>query len=159
MGNTAPSDILIRCLLVPLRTVNLLIPSATIAEITTYEEPLPAPLAPDWIMGMSMWRGLSIPLLSLDSLLGNQDIGRSKNSKIAVFNTLNGNPAVPFFAVETEGIPRIYQVTADTLEVVDREQDQQGPILSRVMIDGVEAIIPDLDALENKLIQQGMRLN
>lgn len=158
MAATNPVSNMVRCLLIPLRNTEMLVPSSAIAEISPYEEPMPAPLAPEWLLGMMMWRGLSIPLLSVDKMMGVDVIGHKRTNKIAVFNTLNGSPSVPFFAVETQGIPRLFQVTEGSLELEETEQSSSGPVLCQVNIEGNHVVIPDLDLLENTLIQQGMRL-
>lgn len=158
MAATKPIDSMLRCLLVPLRNTELLVPSSAIAEVSPFEEPMPAPLAPDWILGMMLWRGLSIPLLSLDRMMGVEVIGHKRASKIAIFNTINGNPSLPFFAVETQGIPRLFQVSEGALELEQMENSSSDPVLCKVNIDGNHVVIPDLDMLENTLVQQGMRL-
>lgn len=158
MAATNPVNEMVRCLLVPLRKTEMLVPSSAIAEVTAYEEPMPAPLAPDWLLGMMLWRGLSIPLLSIDRLMGVEVVGHKRTNKIAVFNTLNSNPSVPFFAVETQGIPRLFQVTEGSLALEETEQSSLDSVLCTVNIEGNHVVIPDLDMLENKLLQQGMRL-
>ena len=143
----------IRCLIIPLKTVNILVPSATMAELTGYETPTPSSRKEAWFLGLMSWRGLSIPLISMEQLLGAPaGGGEHRSSKIAVFNSLSRGDALPFFAMETLGIPRMVIVTPEMLEEQPSlETDPQQPVTARVVVEGMSAVIPDFSQLERAL--------
>lgn len=157
METEAVEELAVRCLLLPLRGIKLLVPNTTIAEISGYIQPEMIPHAPEWLQGMVLWRGSSIPLLSYESLLGEQSATPSPHRRIAIFNSLRGNPAVPFFAMETAGIPRLLQVKDGMLQQETEEFEGQAMVLRSVTLGGDRVIIPALDAVEKMLSQLGLK--
>ncbi len=156
MAQSDTSELLIRCLLLPLRGMKLLVPNTCVAEVAPYEAPVPTPHAPAWMQGMLLWRGSSVPLVSYEGLLGSGEGVRSSQARIAVFNSFGGHAALPFFALELQGIPRLLQATEESMTRREQEHADLAPVQCRVVVEGDEAIIPDLDIIEGMLLQLGL---
>ncbi len=154
-GNVATSEAKVRCLLVPLNKITLIVPNAAVAEVTGYEEPLPTPHAPRWLLGMMLWRGRTIPLISFERMVGHE--AHDSHSRVVVLNTLSGRPELPFVGVSTLGIPRLAQITGDMVSEAARDQST-AVVACRVEVDGETAVIPDVDIIEKMLLHLGLRV-
>lgn len=56
------------CLFLPLFEKNILLPSAAVAEIVSYEKPQVLADVPAWFLGVLTWRGIQIPLVNLEEI-------------------------------------------------------------------------------------------
>lgn len=155
-GNSAPQDNLadtvIRCLVVPLEGVSLMIPNVLVSEVAPFQAPTPMN-APDWVLGRIQWRGLIVPLVSFEQLLGLPGGRPGRTSRAIVLNTLNGDTRMPFIAVLSRGIPRMQSITSDGLPA-SAEAGAEG-ILCRFDYNGETMMIPDLDRIEQMLLHGG----
>ena len=156
MEKVDASALQVRCLQLPLSGMNLLLPNTCVAEVAEYQEPIPAPHAPNWMLGMLMWRGSSIPLISFEQLLGGEQLVRGSHVRMAIFNSFSGNRGLPFYAMELQGIPRIVNVRDEDIEQREQQHADLAPVQCRVVVEGDETIIPDLDIVEGMLIQLGL---
>lgn len=151
-AGSAAADQGLRCLLLPLKDVTLLLPGTAVAEVSLGAQVRPASDGgPDWFCGWAEWRGLRVPVLALETVLGGSVLPPARGQRrIAVLNTLNGNPALPFVAVAIDGTPRQLQAATGGLGAC-RGGEEAGA-LCRLQLAAGEAVIPDLDALEQWLL-------
>ncbi len=139
----------IRGVTLPVGERSLLLPNAAVAELIAYQAPEPQSGAPDWLLGHLDWRGVRIPVVSVEKALQiPAAAAESKRMRIAVLNTLNGNEKLPYIGVLTVGISRLARIHPDSLA-----EDPDDPIRSELILKSVQmadqpAWIPDLDALE-----------
>lgn len=134
----------------------IILPNTAIAEIIPYvtADSLSENLqkdAPTWLLGMVAWRGVSVPLLSMETMLGSQYEQPDKRSSIAIINALGNTAGVPFFAIVTQGIPKLLQVSSDTLDLIEESGDHNKAAACHVVLDGDVAVIPDMDVVETML--------
>ncbi len=140
-------------LYLPMAGDKLLLPNVSVAEVVGYQEPTRTENTPDYYLGMVRWRGIDIPLICYE--LANRT-GRyecAPSARIAVINTIGEQARrIPFFALLTQGIPRLVKVSSDLIKEGDKAV---GPAEAmRVRIDGEDAVIPNLDYLESLVYQQ-----
>jgi len=145
----------VHCLMIPLTSDILLLPNSAVAEVTAYQQPEAITAAPDWYLGNHSWRDYQIPLIAFEVL--NADISAaaavSKNSRIAVLNTLNGNVRLPYVGLLTQGIPRLQVVQNKALEGNPTTGDRQGAYVAEfVMVNGEPVTIPDIDMIERVIL-------
>ncbi|WP_287598056.1 chemotaxis protein CheW [Thermomonas sp.] len=147
------SDIayIIRGVLIQVADARLLLPNATIAEVLSYAAPEPLEDAPDWLLGRIRWRGWQLPLVSFARFAGIADEQGGLGSKVIVLKALGGNPKRPYFALLTQGFPRLVTVTEDTLATQGDGGDLPAGVLARVRLGENDAMVPDLAALEQHL--------
>lgn len=134
----------------------IILPNTAIAEIIPYvaADSLSENLkkdAPAWLLGMIAWRGISVPLLSMETMLGSQYEQPDKRSSIAIINAIGNAAGVPFFAIVTQGIPRLLQISGDTLDVIEESGDNNKAAACHVVLEGDVAVIPDMDVVEAML--------
>ena len=142
---------IIRGVLIQVADARLLLPNATIAEVLSYAAPEPLENAPDWLLGRIRWRGWQLPLMSFARFAGIADEQGGLGSKVIVLKALGGNPKRPYFALLTQGFPRLVTVTEETLATRDDDGDLPAGVLARVRLNENDAMVPDLAALEQRL--------
>ncbi len=144
--------------LIPLAGMQLLLPTTSIAEIVDWQVPAAVTPAPDWLLGRLEWRGLQLPLISFEAACGRPrgEIGR--RARIAVLNGIGGHPELPFYALQTEGIPHLSLVDEGNLEAITTPDEPLPLALGYAQLDGSTVVIPDLDALEALLRAQGLKV-
>ena len=141
----------VRCLLIPLGGEPSLLPSTAVAEVVPYK-PVERPRgSPEWFLGWLDWRGIQVPMVSLEQAWRQPEPADGANTHVAVLNTLNGTPELPFIAIRTQGIPRLLQV--DKTGATPRRPPHALPLtLLSVQVNDTPAVIPDLDGLERMVL-------
>jgi len=148
---SAPQEI--RGVLIRAGVTQLLLPNATISEVLSYSPPEAVANAPDWLLGRLRWRGWRLPLVAFPVLSSQGDERADLASKVVVLKTLGGDARLPFFALLTEGFPRL--VTISEAHLLD-ESDGEGDALpfavrARVRLNDDVALIPDIDVIEQSV--------
>ena len=147
MNRPVQSDI--RGVLIQVAGARLLLPNATIAEVLSFADPEAIANAPDWMLGRIRWRGWQLPLVAFSRLAGIAEEGGGLGSKVIVLKALGGDTKAPYFAVLTQGFPRLVTVSEEVLvaEETDRSLLPRG-VAARVMLKDDEALVPDLEQVE-----------
>lgn len=142
----------IRGVLIQVAGARLLLPNATIAEVLSYAEPDPVDNAPAWLLGRIRWRGWRLPLIAFARLAGIADEAASLGNKVLVLKALGGDPKLPYFALLTQGFPRLVTVTRDEL-MGDAGSGDALPlgVQARILLKNDPALLPDLSAVENQI--------
>ena len=142
---------IIRGVLIQVADARLLLPNATIAEVLSFANPDPLEGVPDWLLGRIRWRGWQLPLVSFSRFAGIADEQGGLGSKVIVLKALGGDAKRPFFALLTQGFPRLVTVTEAALLSDAGDADVPDGVLSRVRLNEDEALVPDLAAIEEQL--------
>lgn len=147
---TASNDI--RGVLIQVAGARLLLPNATIAEVLSYAEPDPVDNAPAWLLGRIRWRGWRLPLIAFARLAGIADEAASLGNKVLVLKALGGDPKLPYFALLTQGFPRLVTVTREEL-MGDAGSGDNLPlgVQARILLKNDPALLPDLSAVESQI--------
>lgn len=141
-NSDTPTDI--RGVLIQIEGGRLLLPNATVSEVLSYAEPEPVDEAPGWILGRIRWRGWQLPLVAWARLTGTApDEAGGLGSKVAVLKALHGNPRLPYFALLTQGFPRLVTVSRSALiaESADGETLPEAALAS-VLLNEDRALVP-----------------
>ena len=135
----------------------LMLPNACIAEILSVADPEPIDGAPDWLLGRIRWRGWQVPLVSFSTLAG---IGAHDESlrgqRVLVLKTLGGDARLPYFAMLTQGFPRLVTVPREELLPQDDGEPLPDGVLARVTLREDSALVPDLARIEAR-IHEGLQ--
>lgn len=138
----------IRGVLIAVGGGRLLLPNASVAEVISYSEPERIADSPSWLLGAARWRGWRLPVLSFPDLVGWPSETAKLGAKVAVLKALGGNPRLPYFAIVSQGFPRLVSVSRDRLSVVEDIKDLPLGVQARVQVGEDIAIVPDLMTLE-----------
>ena len=148
--NPEQSDI--RGVMITVTGGRVLLPNATVSEVITFALPEAVPNAPNWLLGRIRWRGWRLPLISFARLAGYAEQEGEMGAKVVVLKALGGNPKLPFFAVLTQGFPRLVTVSHDSLTESAVEGDEQPPgVLIPVILRDDPAVVPDLAQIEQRI--------
>lgn len=150
-GDDAPRSEDIRGVLIQIAGARLLLPNATIAEVLSYADPEPVAGTPDWLLGRIRWRGWQLPLVAFSRLTGIAPEQGGLGSKVLVVKAFGGNPKLPYFALLTQGFPRLVTVSRQALAAVDGGDALPEAVLSEVMLNQDQALLPDIGRIESML--------
>lgn len=146
----------IRGVLIQISGARLLLPNATIAEVLSYADPEPIANAPEWLLGRMRWRGWQLPLIAFARLSGIAAEKGGLGSKVIVLKALGGDPKFPYFAVLTQGFPRLVTVSRDSVVEDDIAGELPTGVQARVLLNEDPALLPDLAQIEG-LIGEALR--
>jgi chemosensory pili system protein ChpC len=155
MSKDDTTDIEIRGVLLPLHEAQLLLPNASVSEVVGLEELRVEADMPRWFLGVQMWRGQEIPIISFEALIEIPVIEPGVRSRVAVCNTLGGNPKRPFIGLLLTSTPRLVTVTEDVVSPQTNEQELGDAVMRQVTINGESAWIPDMNSVE-WVVQEAM---
>ncbi len=136
----------VRCMLLPLRSLNLLVPNSAVAEIIGYSTPRALPDSSDWFPGVVLWRGVYIPVVAVEQMCGVDVAQVGPRARIAIIYNPEKDPEVPYLGIHMQDIPRAYLAEAETM-VSGSDEDLSPYLLSRVDDEQLARVIPDLDRI------------
>ena len=149
----------VRSLWIPLRGMNLLLPNVAVAEVVPYREPEPLEAGPEWLLGVLTWRDQPIPLVSYELFCRQDAPASADRARILVLNSTRDDIRLPFFAMITSGIPRLFLADEEGLEdVLGSEEYASDHSLSAVRIGSEQADIPDLGRVHREVEQTWWKL-
>ena len=147
----------IRCLSLPLEGCEVLVPGSLVAEVVPYLSHTPAQHDVTWMLGRIPWRGVALPLVSYEVAAGLSDrpvVGR----RIAVFNTVGGNPALPFYAIFIRAVPHL--VPLDRESLTESPGSEDSPLVrTQVEYGGNRLVIPDIEKMEAQVLEVWSRIH
>ncbi|MGD8939177.1 MAG: chemotaxis protein CheW [Gammaproteobacteria bacterium] len=149
-------ELLVRSQLIPLHNMRMVLPNTAIAEVISYYKPQSMEGMPPWFIGRFVWRGLQIPLISLETAALDQAPETGRRSRIIVLNTLTGSNQIPFYGIISQGIPRLMGLDHTTILDAPNAQEGQKFVLRQVLVEGHPAVIPDLNAMEGEMAALGV---
>ncbi|MEJ2360599.1 MAG: chemotaxis protein CheW [Gammaproteobacteria bacterium] len=143
----------VHSLLLPLNSDIILLPNAAVAEVIPFNQPEAIEDAPDWLLGYINWRERRVPLVMFESASEGNVGSLHRGCRIAVLNTLNGNNELPYIAIVMQSLPSLQIVRANAIQYGDRPPMQRQSVKAYVNLNGVAAIVPDIDDLEARLMR------
>ncbi len=156
-GVGGSEDVVVRSLMVPLNQVTLLLPATAVAEVAVISDPSRETDRQPWYLGTAMWRGLAVPLISYNVMLGLQEVPLDNTARVVVMNGITGNDDLPFYSILATGIPRLLQARKGTLDI-NTAAEPNALVASRLFVGEQECYLPDLDQVELTLIRVGGRV-
>ncbi len=141
-------------LLIPFAGGKLILPRVSVTEVTGFLRPKPVRNAPDWLLGLINWQSQEIPLVSFEGLCGRKVPERANRTRIAVTHAIGEQLNPPVIAILTQGYPYLVRVNPAVLSV-DQENEfgADGPVLNRVRMANERPFVPDLEAIEERILQ------
>ena len=98
-----------------------------------------------------MLSAANLTLVAFSRFTGTAEEHGGLGSKVIVLKALGGDPKRPFFAVLTQGFPRLVTVTEAALAAQDRDADVPEGVLAQVRLNEDDALVPDLAMLEQRI--------
>jgi chemosensory pili system protein ChpC len=133
-------------MLLPLSSINLLVPNSAVAEIVGYSTPRPLTDSSDWFAGVVLWRGVYVPVVAVEEMCDIDSAHVGPRTRIAVLYNPRKDADLPYLGIHIQDIPRAYLAEAEKMESgTDDELSQY--FLSRVDEDQYSRVIPDLETI------------
>lgn len=138
----------IRGLMIPITNGRVLLPNATVAEVITLSTPDRIANAPEWLLGRISWRGWKLPLISFSLLAGFALDERATGGRVCVMKALSGFARMPYMAMLAQGFPRLTTISSDILIPTGDPSNRRAGVLMDLMVRDDQAVIPDLQYVE-----------
>lgn len=136
-------------LAVPVSGFTLLLPTISVAEMVPYRKSrfIQAEQEIKGFLGRYEWRDQKVPLLSFEELNGLPRGEVSGYNQVAIINATGLSKDLAYVAVIAQGIPHVARVTPEAIQALP-DADEFPCVKMTVIVDGQEAVIPDVPALE-----------
>jgi len=136
----------VRCILLPLSSINLLIPNSTVAEIVGYSSPRPLAGSSEWFSGIVLWRGVHVPVVKVEEMCAIDTSPVSARSRFAILYNPKKDDDLPYLGIHIQDIPRAYFAEVEKMESGSDDGLSQY-LLSRVDEDHHSRFIPNLNTI------------
>jgi chemosensory pili system protein ChpC len=153
MASSAQS---IKCVILTLRSENVMVPNAAIAEIISARDTSHVDNTPNWYVGRMPWRGVNVPLVSFEAAGGHEAKGVNLNTQVAVLYAVTKDAKYPYLGLVISGVPHVSNFTKDQI-ITDPESllesDGNPMVAQKTRINGAAVSILDVDAIESMVIE------
>lgn len=148
---------IVKGLLLPMKTSNVIVPNTAIAEIVSVEHVLPVNDAPPWMLGYLSWRRRSVPLISFDAVQQGEPDFLTSRSKIAVLYSISEDSTFPYMALLMQRAPKVINISEDNIKQAGADQNSGNIklVVQNVVVNDLPADILDLKAVEATFKQAG----
>jgi chemosensory pili system protein ChpC len=144
----------VRSVIIPLHERQILLPNASVAEVMSYQQPEYAgDELPEWFLGHLAWRGVMIPVVSYEGMLGEEIVEPGYRGRILILNALGEHERLSHIGMAVHAIPSLVRVSADNVVPVSPEEEDPQPLIrQQVELDLSPALIPDMDEIERQVL-------
>lgn len=142
-------DAPVRCMFLPFVDKGLLVPSTGVAEIVGLSPPKEVDSGPPWLAGLMTWRGLDIPLVSVERVLGEDAPPAGVRNRVAVMHTLSDTLQPAFYGIVIQRLPTV--VLASERNVDGGQGDVTAWMRGALDLEVGRALIPNFEHLETEL--------
>ena len=137
-------------LFLPVTGKHLLVPNVALAEVVPMTAVAGIDDMPNWVLGTLQWRKKTIPLISFEAINDEPFVESGDYLRVAVMNGCQDGDKMPFYAIALRGTPRMTRLVEE--EVTGQENYDLGIAESMsVVVDGNEALIPNLEYIEAQI--------
>ncbi len=146
-------------LLVPLTDDRLILPRACVAEVIRYSEPQRNSGNNHWLLGTINWNGRDLPVAAFEGTIGKDVPVPNNRTRVVVFHSSTGKIKTGHFGILTQGFPQLVRVNREVL-VLDSTDGwpADAPVLCRVRMINEYPLIPDLEALEEMILEESLQV-
>lgn len=142
----------IKCMILTLRSQNVLVPSASVAEMVSAEGARNAVDMPDWYVATMRWHNEDIPIVSFEAASGEKIKEVNQNTQIAMIYTASeGGSKYPYIGLVVSGVPHVTQFSRDQI-IVDPESlldtHSHPMVIQKTRINGAAVSVLDIDGIE-----------
>ena len=142
-------------LLVPLGDERLIVPRNCIAEVIRFAATPREESSADWLYGMARWGDIDIPVISFEAMCGREAPEPSGRTRVVVFRPLTAGAGCPPYGIMSEGFPQMVKLNREVVVLDQAYRPPEGsPLLCKVSMIKDQALIPDLELVEHKLVSE-----
>ncbi len=146
-------------LLVPLSDDRLILPRACVAEVVRYTQPEQQPGSQNWMLGTVNWNGRELPVVAFEGTIGKEIPAPTGRTRVVVFYSSTGKIKTGYFGILTQGFPQLVRVNREVLNLDSTDGwPEDAPVLCRVKMINEYPLVPDLEALEDMIIEESLQV-
>ncbi len=142
-------DAPVRCMFLPFVGKGLLVPSTGVAEIVGLSPPNEVENGPAWLTGLMSWRGLDIPLLSIERVLGEEAPPSGVRNRVAVMHVLDEALQPAFYGIVIQRLPTVVLASERNVDGGDRDASEW--MCGALDLEVGRALIPNFEHVEAEL--------
>ncbi|MCP4432053.1 MAG: chemotaxis protein CheW [Gammaproteobacteria bacterium] len=143
----------VRCMLLPLSTISLVVPNSAVSEVIGFSRPRRLEDTLEWFLGVVLWRGVYVPVVSVEQMCGIDTVNIGPRSRIGIVYNPEKDEELPYVGIHIQDIPRGY--LAEELKIESGSDDDLSQyLLSRLDNEDLVLLIPNLDAIARDLRPQ-----
>ena len=140
----------IRCMILPLASINLVVPNSAVAEIIGYSVPKKLADCSDWFGGVVLWRGVFVPVVAVEEMCSIDMALTGPRARIAILYNPNKDESLPYIGIHMQDIPRAYLAESGRTE--SRSDAKLGKyLISHVDEEHFARAIPNFEAIISDL--------
>ena len=139
--------------LVSLTSDTLLLPNAAVAEVISADniDP-PSPGSPPWLAGRASYNNRQLSVVRFETLNGSTPGEDTRRTRLAVIQPLTGQLRTGQYAIVCQGYPHLVTLNRTALKKEELvSTDNEDLVLTRVSIANTNALVPNLEAIEQLL--------
>jgi len=145
-------------LLVPLTDDRLILPRTCVAEVIRYVQPRTQTGSKKWLLGTQSWNGRDLPVVAFEGMIGKDIPQPTSRTRVVVFHSSAGKITSGHFGILTQGFPQLVRVNREVLKLDSTDGwPPDAPVLCRVKMINEYPLIPDLEALEEMIIEESLQ--
>ena len=142
-------------MILTLRSQNVIVPSASVAEMVSAQSAMEVNNMPDWYVAKMRWHGVDVPLVSFEAASGEEAKVVNQNTQIAMIYTASDDESrYPYIGLVVSGVPHVTQFSRDQI-VVDPESlleaHSRPMVAQKTRINGAAVSILDIDGIESMI--------
>ena len=142
--NISSQDDRVRCLTLNFFSYKMLIPNASVAEVTELSNIQPLLGAPEWFGGMMKWREQDVPVVVFEKVMNIKASKPQNYRRVLILNTPNNKGCSPFIALGCQSIPSLTMIEEARVAFMEKKSEQA----THIKLDGEDYIIPKISFLE-----------
>ncbi len=144
----------IKCVLLTLRTENVVVPNTALAEVVSLRDVDKVDNAPQWLLGKMHWRGVDIPLVSFEAAAeGAGAAMRANQAAVIHLISADGKAVYPYVGLSISGLPHISDFSKEQITIDAYERKDHPMVAQRIILNGAAASILDIDSIASLLKQ------
>lgn len=145
----------IKCMILTLRSENVIVPSASVAEMVSAQGAKKVNDMPNWFVAKMRWHGVDVPLVSFEAASGEGVKMVNQNTQIAMIYTASDDESrYPYIGLVVSGVPHVTQFSRDQI-ILDADtstENKKHPMVARkIRINGAAVSILDIDGIETMI--------
>ena len=147
----------IKCMILTLRSQNVLVPSAAVAEMVSAQGASDMIDMPDWYVAKMRWHGVDVPIVSFEAASGEKIKEVNQNTQIAMIYTAgSGDSRYPYIGLVVYGVPHVTQFSREQI-IVDPDSlldaHSHPMVVQKTRINGAAVSVLDIDGIEAMIVK------
>jgi chemosensory pili system protein ChpC len=112
----------------------------------------------NWLLGTVSWSGRELPVVAFEGTIGKEIPASTGRTRIVVFYSSGGTIKSGYFGLVTQGFPQLVRLNREVLRFDSAEGwGDEAPVLCRVKMINEFPLIPDLDKLEEMIVDESLQ--